>query len=176
MIKLLALSFCIFLSLILLSMAGCGFRLRNQNELPPHLHILYLKTANPYGSFETNLGEALRSSGVTLVNSPQSAPITLLVFKPLQTNYSSTGGPSSQARVYIFRYSVTFTLTNASGKYLLKPQTLSTTRNLTLTANQLLQSNNQLSTLEREMQREIINQMYNRLSAEQVFKAVRLLP
>ncbi len=55
---------------------------------------------------------------------------------------------------------------------MLDHQTLGTTRTLTLNAYQLIDSNNQLGLSEQEMQRELINQLYNRLTSKQVFEII----
>lgn len=147
---------------------GCGFKLHGQSTLPPQMRTLYLKTNNPYGAFETSLKQALISSGVTLADSPHQAPLTLNISKPIQTINNTTTGTSNETRIYNINYSVVYYLTNAQNKVVLPPQTATSTRSLTLSANQLIESNNQLVQLIREMQREVINNMYYRLSSRQV--------
>lgn len=147
---------------------GCGFSLRNANELPPTLQHLYLKTEEPFGRFETTLRATLRSSGVQLVTSPDQAPVTLAVSKPELSYSGSTVGTSNQSRVYSVVYAVAVSLLTPDGKVLWGPKMLRSLRNLTLSANQMIESNNQLSLLEQDMQRDVITQLYNRLGSEQV--------
>lgn len=160
------------LTIMLLGISACGFQLRGQNALPKSLHVLYFQTENQYGSLESMLRHTLRSSGVVLVNSAHAAPITLQLSTPVQTNNNATVGPSSRTRVYTLSYQVTFTLKNAQGKILVGPRTLATSRNLTLSANQLPQSNNQIDILSREMERDIVNQLYNVLCSKQVIQTI----
>jgi LPS-assembly lipoprotein len=157
---------------VLISLSACGFHLRSYNELPPAMHTLYLQTENPYGSFEASLRYNLRTSGVILVDAANKAPITLKISKPLQTNSNLATGPSSQARTYSISYEVTFSLANAQGENLLPPQTLNTSRNLILSANQLPQSNNQIDILNRDMEQDIINRLQNRLRSKQIIAAL----
>lgn len=162
--------------LALFGLIGCGFQFRDQNALPPGLRTLYLQTANPYGSLEAELRQTLRASGVVLVDNKKQAPVTLQLSNPVRTNSSATVGPSSQSRVYTLVYSVIFTLANSDGKLFMSPQTLTAVRTLTLAANQLLQSNNQLATLNKEMEREIIDHLYNHLRSQQVMQALQSKP
>lgn len=159
----------LFLCLLI---CACGFKLRSLAQLPPQLHVLYLQTPNPYGEFETELKQSLRSSGITLVKSPQEAAITLSIANPTLTNTASTIGPSSQARVYAFTYSVSFQLLNSTGGVIGMPHTVSTSTSVTLSPNQLLQTNNQAATAQRGMERDLITQIYNILSSQQTSQAL----
>lgn len=160
-----------FLSIVLM-LSACSFQFRGQNTLPQSLRTLYLQSNNPYGSLESTLRQTLHSSGVTLVNTAQSAPVTLQISNPIQTNNGATVGPSSGTRVYTLSYQVTFTLSNTQNKIFVGPRTLTAIRNLTLSPNQLPQSNNQVDILNREMERDIVNQLYNMLRSEQVIQAL----
>ena len=158
---------CALLGIMLSSLTACAFKLRNRNELPPQLHVLYIKADDPYGAFESNLRASLQSSGITLVDNAAQAPVTLHVLKPQLTYAAGTIGTSNQTRIYSVTYRVDVILEDAVGKPVL-PMMLSDTRSLVLGANQLIKSNNQLSQLEQEMYRDIISQLYNRLSSAQV--------
>src|SRR5262249_41288116 len=155
------------------SLTACAFRLRGQNALPPALQVLYLQTEDPYGQFAIALRNTLRASGVTLVDSPDQARVTLNLSKPALQNRGMTIGGSNQTRVYNVGYSVRYVLMDAQGKPILPPQVLTTNRTLTLSPNQLLESNNQLPFLEQEMQRELINQLFYRLTSRQVAEALQ---
>jgi LPS-assembly lipoprotein len=162
-----------FLYLIaVLVLNACGFQVRNQNELAQPLHMLYIKTDSPYGSFESGLRQTLHSSGVTLTDNARTAPVILQLSKPYETNANTTIGPSSQSRAYALDYQVTYTLMDAHGKIFIGPETLSTYRNLILSPNQLPQSNNQTDVLKYEMERDLISQLYNRLRSKQVDDAL----
>lgn len=154
--------------IIALSVSACAFKLRNANELPPALHKIYLATDEPYGRFETTLRAILHSSDVSLVDMPTAAPIVLHITKPNLVYTATTIGTSNQSRVYSVVYGIIFSLLDAKGDLLLGPETITSVRSLTLSANQLIESNNQLSLLEQDMQRDVISQLYNRLGSQQV--------
>lgn len=155
-----------------LLLTGCGFHLGPQQPLPAPLHTMYLETDNPYGSLASLLRKELRSSHVTLVDSAQAAQVVLQLSKPVQGTTNATIGPTSQARIYLVKYEVSYTLKDKHGKVLLGPRELKSTRNLVLNANQLLQSNSQLSNLYSEMEHDIVTQLYSQLRSEQVQQAL----
>ncbi len=156
-------------------LAACGFKLRNARDLPPGLQTMYLQEEEPYGRFASTLQATLRAAGVNLLNSPSSA-ITLHLTKPNLAYNAATIGTSNQSRVYNVVLSVTFSLTNPQGDVLVAPANLKTTRFLTLNANQLIESNNQLSLLEQDMQHDLISQLFNRLSSPAVAQAIQNPP
>lgn len=160
------------LIVLLWTLTACAFHLRGQGNWPPALQTIYLQAQEPYDALTINLTNSLHSSGVTLVDSPNQARVTLKLYKPVLSTRNVTIGRSNQSRVYQVVYSVAYMLTDPAGKPFLPQQVISSTRSLTLSPNQLMDSNNQLILLEQEMQRDIINQLYNRLTSKQVFQAL----
>ena len=143
-------------------LSGCGFHVRNGDALPPQLHTLYLQSDQPYGQFEITLKRALQKATLNVVNTPTAAPIALQIINTRFTHDTPTIGDSSQARVYNFTYTVTFSITNTrSGHTLLLPRTVSMTRALTINANQVIDSNNDVDIAQRQMQRGAIMQILN---------------
>ncbi len=162
-------------TLILCSLTACAFKLRGQNELPQGLRVMYLATDNPYGTFELNVRKTLRSSGITLVDSPEQANVILRLGKPDLSSNQGTVGNSNQSRIYNVLYTDTFSVEDTKGKTLIMGW-LRASRNLTLSANQLIESNNQLPLLEQEMQRDLISQLFNQLTSEQLAQALQAKP
>jgi outer membrane lipopolysaccharide assembly protein LptE/RlpB len=162
----------LLISLITGFLTACHFQFRNQNELPSQLRVLYLQSNDPYGQFTQTLRQTLLSSGIILVRSPTEAPVILNITNTHLSYATTTIGTSSQSRVYTVVYSATYALTNPAGETILDSQVVSASGNLTLSANQLLDSNNQLTLLEQELQREVINKIFNRLSSRKTFDAL----
>ena len=157
----------------MLNLNACAFKLRGQNELPPDLRVMYLDMQDPYSSFTATVSKTLRSSGITLVDSPQQAKVVLRIDKPVLSSRLVTIGTSNQSRVYNVVYASSFTLSYPKGKSIIPPGRLSASRNLTLSPNQLIESNNQLPLLQREMERDLISQLLNQLTSEQVAQALQ---
>lgn len=164
------------LGILLCGLTACGFQLRGHDLSALSLKAIYLQLDNPYGSLESKLRHMLHASGVTLVNDPARAPLSLHLYPSSTTNTNAMVGPSSQSRSYTLTYTVTYVLSDAKRAISLPPETLQVSRDLILSANQLPQSNNQIAVLNREMERDIISQLYNRLRSAEVEKVFLAKP
>ena len=154
-------------------LTACGFHLRNPGFIPPKLRVLYLTSNNPYGEFEGKLKQSLKSVGIVLVNSPTATPITLQILATSLSYYPTSIGTSNQAMIYDVSYSMQFQLTDAVGTVLYGPQTVYSATNLTLNANQIITSNNQINILSDQLQRDVINKLFNVLSSPAVQQAIQ---
>lgn len=163
--KISLLLFTLFCTLIL---SGCGFHLRQGQALPPILHNMYVQSVEPYGAFTLNLKETLRANDVTLAPSLKSSTATVDISNISFSHNSATAYSSAQANVYTFTLSVNFTVNTKSGKTLLHSQTVSATRSLTFSPNEVLESSNQVSTARQEMEQEVIVKILNILNAKEI--------
>jgi len=161
----------IILIYILCSLTACGFKLYSKEAIPPQLHTIYLQSNNPYGSLETSLKQTLTTQGIHFTDSAKHVPIILNISDTNFTHDNSNTVSSSQATVYNFTYDVTFNLLDAHGKKIIKPQTVSATRTLTLNPNEVLDANPEVDTMKQEMERELIFKITNRLNSKNTKQA-----
>lgn len=158
-------SFCLFLS-------GCGFHLRGNNALTPEVRTLYLKTNNPYGLFEERLERTFNMYGLTFVDQPTAAPLTLQIINSNLSYFQTTVGSSSQATIYSVTYTVNMAILAANGKTIVPPQNIVSNAFLTLNPNQLLTSNNQIDILGQQLQIDVINRIVDILNSPEVEAAI----
>lgn len=171
MLKKTVLKFSILISLCLL-IASCGFQWRGYNTIPPQLRTMYFTSNNPYGEFEARLKKSLQTTGITLVHSPHGAPVTLQILQTALSYNALSIGASSQATIYSVTYLVRLALLDKNGHTLVAPEDLTSTTNLTLSANQLLTTSNQIELTSQQLQRDIIVRIFDILSSEQVAKTL----
>lgn len=159
---------CVFALLL----SGCGFHLRSQTALPPQLKRIYLQSATPFSLLTLQFQQTLKRMGVTIVQQPQSAPITLQLmadnFSQLITGTSTT----NQLTSYTLTYTVSYQLLDPQGNALIEPQHISVNRNFTANNNQMLGSTNEQALLQQEMRREATLQIMNQLSAQKIIRAI----
>lgn len=153
------------LFLLSLSLTACGFHLRGHAPLPPQLRVLYLKSDNPNSTFIKQMKQVLRSIGVTLVDDAQSAPVTLQILNESTGQQLVSLGVSGQLATYLLSANVTYQLLDSHGQALQPPRTVGTSRNFSINANQVLGDMSVRSGLQEEMQRDLINQLFNQLRA-----------
>lgn len=158
---------------LLLSLTACGFHLRGHEPLPPELHTLYLQSDNPYSAFTKQLQQTLQSIGVVLVTDQQAAPLTLQVINETNGQQLTALGVGGRLATYILRANVTYALLDAHGRVLQPPQTVSTSRNFSTDANQVLGDLTVQSGLQQEMWRDLIYQLMNRLRARGTVQLIK---
>ena len=157
---------CIFLATLFLS--ACGFHLRGEAPLSPSLKNLYIQTADPYGALTRNLRVYLKTSGVELTDSPQSARTILHIISDTQSQQLLSVSGLQQTRQYNLLLTVVFEVTTPKGTILVPPQTLTESRILTTLSDQILSSTNEQTTLYQQMRLAIVYDIINRLSSHDV--------
>lgn len=143
-----------------LLLAGCGFAPRSFKDLPHGLRELHYQTEQRYAPFECDFRRSLTDFGITLVAAPIATTPTVTVHYQLSTRDTNSGS-STQARVYTITYEATLQVSNAQGKMLLAPATVSTSRNITLQPHEVFEITPQIATIKKELQRELINKLLN---------------
>lgn len=156
------------LFMLVISLTGCGFHLRGQMPLATPLHVVYLKTPNPYGQLAHNLQQSFKMSGTRLVDNPNDATAILNILKE-ETSQQLLGiNGSQQTRQYNLILTVTFEVTTPSGQTTVSPQVITETRTLTIQADQMLASSNESNSLYQQMRSAIVYKIMRRLASEEV--------
>jgi len=154
-----------FLFFLFLLMAGCGFHLRGQTALPPQLKHIAVVSQDQNSAFKNELVNTLRHLDLNVETIEHRAPYTLHILSEYLSQAASAVSASTQTRQYTLYYTVNFELTDQKGKVIIPQSALSTSRVLTLNMNQILSSNSEALTLQKEMQQEIMMKLMNRLTA-----------
>jgi LPS-assembly lipoprotein len=162
----------LFLILLLSWLPACGFKMYDKSSIPIQLYTIYLQSQNQYGSFTLALKQALKSIGINITQDAANAPIILNISNITINHDNPNISPSSQATIYNFTYSVVFELQNKAGQFLVGPQTVRAIRALTLNPNELLDASSEVKTMQTEMERELIMQIFDRLNSNNVRKAL----
>lgn len=155
-----------------LILTGCGFKLRGQSFIPPELHAVYINSNDPYGEFEARLHKSFNEVGIQTPDSPLDAAITLNISQTSLSYFVNSIGTSSQATIYTVNYQTTIDFLDSTGKILVPAQTVSSTANLTLNANQLLGTNNQIDVLSEQLQYDVIDKIIDLLGSTQIKQAI----
>ena len=165
-----------FLTLFLLTLSACGFQMYGKENLPAQLHDIYLQSSDPYGTFAVSLKRSLKAAGINLVSTSKEAPITLNIVSAAFIHDNPNITSSSQATIYNFTYTVIFDLRDKTGKTVISQQTVTAFRTLTLNPNEVLEASSEVNIMKGEMERELVMQVFNRLSADNVAKALKASP
>ncbi len=145
--------------LILLSCTACYWHLRNPNEVPSQLKLLYLRDEGVESHFNLQLINLLNSMRITLAPTPIQAPYTLHVYNYRLNHDSPSLASTNVAITYTYTMTVIVSITDPSGKIVVPPHLITTSRQVTVNTNQIFTINS-TTLFQEELQRETINLIY----------------
>ncbi len=156
-------AFVVGLALLLLS--ACGFKLRGSVELPPVLQDTYIESANPFTGMARILRTELQVAGANVLEDRGSATAILVIHHERSENRVLSVGSSGRATEYELYDEVSFSLQDPDGKHLVKPQTLSQTRDLVFDENEVLGKISEAEGIHRQMRANLARQVIMRIAA-----------
>jgi len=149
--------------LLILSVSSCGFALRGTANLPAALQTLQLASVDPTSDLLREVSRALRSNGVTVVDTDQT-PYRLGLGRENSTERTLSVNSNARAGEYELELSVLFQLTQ-SGSTVLGPETLSLTRVYLTDPENAVAKDEEAELIRQEMRRELAQQILRRLQA-----------
>ena len=158
------LSFIAVLALAAL-LAGCGFHLRQEAQLPSSMKRVHIEIADPSSQLAKDLTKALPRSGVQIVGKVENDVAVMRIgANAFSTDILSVGG-TSRANEYSLRYHVEFEVQDAAGQSILPKQTIELSREFTFDASQALGVASETDLLTKELQRDMVQTILRRLEA-----------
>ena len=146
-------------------LAGCGFHLRKEAELPPSLAHVYLSISDPTSVLAKDLTRALRRSGAVVADKVEGdVSIMKISANTFSTDVLSVSG-TARASEYSLRYHVEFDIEDTAGTALLPKQTIELSREFTFDASQALGVAAETDLLTKELQRDMVQTILRRLEA-----------
>ena len=149
--------------LIFVSVSGCGFHLRGMVDMPQWLENVAIiqegqRILAPF------LQDQLEAYKINVVSQPSLAKYWLIIetesFQQQITSISSSTTP----RQYQLIYTVHFKLQTAQGRTIIPSSPVIVTRQLTVNSDRILGSDEEEVITRREMRRDAIIQILNRIS------------
>lgn len=123
-------------------LAGCGFQLRGQAQLPPEMSVTYVQSQQaigvPPGTLSRKLQLLLASNGVTVARDPAQATATVTILNEGNGRRAVAADRLDIKRVYSLVYYASYQITLANGKILIPAETVTTNRSLLFDQNQVL--------------------------------------
>ena len=153
------------IGLALLTLSACGFKLRGSVELPPILQDTYIQSDNPFTGMARTLRTELELAGANVLEDRDAATAILVIHQERSENRVLSVGSSGRATEYELYDEFGFSLQDADGKRLLKPQTLSMTRDLVFDENELLGKVSEAEAIHRQIRANLARQAIMRIAA-----------
>lgn len=147
-----------------LMLAGCGFHLRGTGSAQLALKSISVTATNAHGDMQRTLERALKEGGVKLLPSGQ-APYSIRLISDRRTRRSVATSSDVTVSEYGLQLQVKFAVFDASGKQVIGPTTVSTERIYQFDNNSLVGNTEQEKLLNKEMRRDLAEQIIRRVDA-----------
>jgi len=148
-----------------LALAGCGFHLREQAQLPASLARLHIEIADPGNLLYRDLPDALTRAGAKVEDAAGSGIATLRIPVSSLAPEALSVGASARVREYTMRYKVEIEAADADGKAVLPRQSIELSRDYTFDETQVLGVAAQEDELRKQLQRDMVQAILRRLAA-----------
>jgi len=153
------------LAVLALLLAGCGFHLRKEAQLPASMKKVHIQIGDATSPLAKDLKKAIPRSGSEVVDEagPDVAVMNISA-NAFSTEVLSVSG-TARASEYSLRYHVEFEVQDAAGTALLPKQTIELAREFTFDASQALGVAAETDLLTQELERDMVQTILRRLEA-----------
>jgi LPS-assembly lipoprotein len=146
-------------------LAGCGFHLRKEADLPASMKRIHIEIADASSQLGKDLAKALPRSGAQVVDTVEPGVAVMKISaNAFSSDVLSVGG-TARANEYALRYHVEFEVQDAAGTALLPKQTIELSREFTFDATQALGVAAETDLLSKELERDMVQTILRRLEA-----------
>ena len=157
------------LGFAILLMAGCGFQLRGQAQLPAEMAVTYVQSqtaiGSPPGVLNRKLQTLLANNGVTVTRDPTQATAIITLLNENSGRRTVAADRFDVKREYWLVYDARYQVTLRNGKTLIPAEGISANRNLLFDENRVLGFEAAQESLVDSMAEEMAWQILRRLQA-----------
>jgi LPS-assembly lipoprotein len=152
------------LLLAALSLAACGFHLRQNAALPAAMQRVHLD-ARGGSNFQRQLNLALERAGVTVEDTGGPGIAELSVPTAAFSTDTLTSGGYARISEYAVHYTVKFRVTDASGRILVPMQSINMSREFSYEASNTVGSASQIEQIQKSLDDDMVQSIRFRLEA-----------
>ena len=154
----------LFLTLLMTALvAGCGWQLRGKGMLPEGLDRLHVTSRDPDGQLARDLGRALTSAGVEVTDSSTDAELSLVVLRERSMVRVATVNEQARVSEQELTEQAAFTVLDKAGRTVMPRSVVSVERIFEYDEDNVLATQDERELIRREMRRDLVNQILNRL-------------
>jgi len=150
---------------LMLALAACGFRLREEVRLPERLKTLRLAQVDPYSSIGRDLQAALERAGATLVEDPALPASVLRIDKLDERRSPLTVDAAGRAQEFEIVLSAEVSLLDADGVAVMPAQLIELRRDYLFDTAQAQGTSNEEELMREELQRELVQAILRRIDS-----------
>ena len=147
-----------------LMLAGCGFQLRGQADLPEEMAKTQMVVDDPFSTLARRVQTLLEQNGVQFVSGAQATAILEIPVNEVVTSVL-TIADNARVREYRVSHTVQFRLVDAAGKELLTMQTLRQSREISFDEQKILASLREQEYLKEDLAEDLARLLVSRLES-----------
>lgn len=155
----------VFMGLLLVAIAGCGFQLRGAVPLPDSMKQMYVQGINVQRGLGLELKRGLQQNGIQVVNDYEKDSAVLTVLENKFERRILSVGNNAKVSEYELYSVLKFKVTDGQGKLLLEPQQLEAIRDYQFDQTQVLSSDGEEAILREQLNQQLVQSLLRRLSA-----------
>ena len=147
------------------ALAGCGFHLRQEAQLPPALQHVHVAVADTFGPLARDLPLALKRSGAKVEENVTAGAAEIRI--PVSTFNIDTlsVGATARVREYTIRYHVEFEAVDAGNQSVIPKQTIELSRDYSFDETQALGIAAQEDEFKKDLERDMVAAIMRRIEA-----------
>jgi LPS-assembly lipoprotein len=155
----------VVLSLLMLTLVGCGFHLKGKADLPDGLNTMLVQGV----TLNRGIGKKLRRSlmqneVVVLEQFQQGAAILSVLEHNIERRVLTVGGTDAKVSEYELLGTLTYRVTDETGQVIVPKQRYEIYRDYRYASNQVLAAEEEDAALREEIQQELVDSLIRRLS------------
>ena len=154
----------VFVGLLFVFIAGCGFHLRGSADIADHLKTMYIQGANTKQDFGLELKRALIANNVTVLDDYQSGSAVLTVLENNIERRVLSVGSDAKVSEFALHGVVRFKVSDDQGAEVLAEQRVQAQRDYQFSQDQVLASDNEEAILRKELNQQLAQSVLRRLS------------
>lgn len=155
----------VFMGLLLVAIAGCGFQLRGAVPLPDNMKMMYVQGINVQQGLGLELKRGLKQNGIQVVDDYEKDSAVLTVLENKFERRVLSVGNNAKVSEYELYSMLKFKVTDGQGKLLVEPQQVEAIRDYQFDQTQVLSSDGEEAILREQLNDQLVQSLLRRLSA-----------
>lgn len=150
--------------MLTLLLGACGFHLRGQSAFALPFQTLYVKSANDYAPFITELKDAIKANSVQITDLPEQAQLTLHIVSETTDKQILSLSGGGRVREYRLQYRVSLRVYDQKQQDWLAPEEIVLRRDFSYDDAQVLAKEQEEAMLYQNMRSDAVQQVLRRLN------------
>lgn len=150
--------------MLTLLLGACGFHLRGQGAFALPFQTLYVKSANDYAPFITELKLTIEANGVQVTDTPEQAQLTLQIVSETSDKQILSLSGGGRVREYRLQYRVSLRAYDQEQRDWLAPEEITMRREFSYDDTQVLAKEQEEALLYQNMRSDAVQQILRRLN------------